>query len=445
MTPGDEKTILLSTREFLANRIHTVETPAGVSRSIGHLLVGRWIVGSRTADEPPTETQEAAFKVARSIGHGALGEVFEVRFNTCPQLAFALKVPLLPIENTAAAIRHEVDKLNRLSHPHLPRLYLTGELELLGQSVPYYVTDLLRPLAEELPDFEKRRPVPAILVARLFYALAHALSYLSEQSVVHNDVKPDNIMFLAGCPYLTDFGTARSSGEINEVEENRLAGRLFGTPRWLPPEIVDVVKGSNGAKVVLHPDRISQKTDVYGLGLVALRLLSGRDLFEGAISGDLGEVFFYFHELLRNQDLLGRYQRQVAQILERTYLGTDPIADSRLRDSDVQRLYQRFDTPSSAYLRPSKWGENPAAASPAARPARFAGIHAKKTFLDDLLRLAGACLAPNGERIKAPALVQKMESLWAGIDRPGNPSARRAPTGTAKIESDRIRLHRGSK
>ena len=422
--PPEERTIQLSTREFLGDRLRPYEPPVDPPSVPGPSLVGRWIAGGTVVDQrPPPHTGGVAWSVVRSIGRGALGEVFEVRSSSRPNRPFALKFPILPLERTAPAIRNEIEKLSRLSFPNLPRIEAHGELQCGDlHGAPYYVTDLLESLDLALPGFAKCRPVDPVATVRIFHALARTLAYLAKEGIVHRDVKPENILIHSGRAILVDWGTARSTSEINELEQNRLAGRLFGTPRWLPPEIVDVLGEGDSAWVTLYPDRISQKTDVYGLGLVVLRLLSGRDLFEEPLGANVLQLFHRFHHLMRNENLLDRYQRQVHQILERNYLGSDPICDARIRDEDLRRLYRRFDQPSTTSLpRPSGRMKRPAEEARDAsrmRQSRFSGVDARKTFIDDVLRLASLCLAPYEQRIKAPALLARLEETWPGL--PGN-------------------------
>jgi serine/threonine protein kinase len=85
---------------------------------------------------------------------------------------------------------------------------------------------------------------------------------------VHCDVKPANVIVdPKGVAKLTDFGIARAARDRDEQE-------LLGTARYIAPERVE------GGPV-------TARTDVYGLGLVAYELLTGRPAFDGATSEEL--------------------------------------------------------------------------------------------------------------------------------------------------------------
>ena len=111
----------------------------------------------------------------------------------------------------------------------------------------------------------ERGPLPAHEVARLVRQVAAALDAAHAAGVVHCDVKPANVIVdRDGVAKLTDFGIARAARDRDEQE-------LLGTARYIAPERVE------GGPV-------TARTDVYGLGLVAYELLTGRPAFDGATS-----------------------------------------------------------------------------------------------------------------------------------------------------------------
>jgi serine/threonine protein kinase len=114
----------------------------------------------------------------------------------------------------------------------------------------------------------ERGPLPAHEVARLIRQVAGALDAAHAAGVVHCDVKPANIIVdREGVAKLTDFGIARAARDRDEQE-------LLGTARYIAPERVE------GGPV-------TARTDVYGLGLVAYELLTGRPAFDGATTEEL--------------------------------------------------------------------------------------------------------------------------------------------------------------
>src|SRR5438045_5261605 len=110
--------------------------------------------------------------------------------------------------------------------------------------------------------------MPAHEVARLIRQVAAALDAAHAAGVIHCDVKPGRVIGdRDGAAKRTDFGIARAARDRDEQE-------LLGTARYIAPERVE------GGPV-------TARTDVYGLGLVAYELLTGRPAFDGATSEEL--------------------------------------------------------------------------------------------------------------------------------------------------------------
>jgi serine/threonine-protein kinase len=116
--------------------------------------------------------------------------------------------------------------------------------------------------AEPLPD-----PIFALRVAR---EIARGLAAAHEAGVVHNDLKPSNVMLLEGSTdeaprvKVLDFGAASHVGRTQEGE----GGMIFGTAQYMSPE--------HGSGLPTDP-----RSDLYALGIVLYEMLSGAVPFEG--------------------------------------------------------------------------------------------------------------------------------------------------------------------
>jgi tRNA A-37 threonylcarbamoyl transferase component Bud32 len=152
--------------------------------------------------------------------------------------------------------------LARCDHPNLVRVV---DLDV-HEGRPFVVMEYLAgPTLEKFA--ERQRPAPR-RAARLVNELARAVAYLHDRGIVHQDIKPRNVLVDAqGRPRLIDFGLARLQHAWSE-DTCQWTG---GTAAYMSPE-----------QAAGRADRIGPRTDVFGLGGLLYHLLTGRPLYQGA-------------------------------------------------------------------------------------------------------------------------------------------------------------------
>ena len=186
-----------------------------------------------------------------------------------PQLGrrIALKELALDVRISEPERRQRIDRFFRearaagnLSHPGIVTIFDFGD----DKGRYFIAMEYLE--GETLKNHINRMgalPLPEAL--RIILALCDAVEYAHARSIVHRDIKPDNIHLLPdGGVKVTDFGIARLLGEPTIT----VAGQVFGTPSYMAPEQV------RGASV-------DARTDIFSLGLVLFEMLSGRKAFWG--------------------------------------------------------------------------------------------------------------------------------------------------------------------
>jgi tetratricopeptide (TPR) repeat protein len=178
---------------------------------------------------------------------------------------------------------------------------------------------------------EKRGQIPEDEARRWLVDLAEALAHAHEQGILHRDLKPGNIIIEAGHARLLDFGIARAmradAGGKNLTQE----GMLVGTPRYCSPE---QALGNN----------LDARSDLYGLGVIAYRMVSGKVPIEGANAPEtlLRQVTMKplpVAEAVRPGVISPSLARVIDRLLEKSpddrYPSAQAVADALLEKQDV--------------------------------------------------------------------------------------------------------------
>ena len=155
-------------------------------------------------------------------------------------------------------IRIEAQAAARLCHPNITNVYDYGESEQVGLTVPYVVMELVdgASLAGRLG---REGRLPWREAVTIGAEVSSALATAHARGVVHRDVTPGNVMLTSTGVKVVDFGISALVGESEKGPD----GALLGTPAYLAPERLD-----NG--------QVSPATDVYAVGLLLYRMLTGR-------------------------------------------------------------------------------------------------------------------------------------------------------------------------
>jgi tRNA A-37 threonylcarbamoyl transferase component Bud32 len=199
------------------------------------------------------------YEIIRSIGKGAMGEVFLGRDPHINRLTAVKTVRFEEnfadddIEQIKIKFFREAESAGTLSHPHIVTIYDAGED---GDSA-YIAMEFLE--GSTLLRFARRkRLLPLRRLIRYMAQVAEALDYAHTQGVTHRDIKPANIMLIhANQIKITDFGIAHLA-----TSSQTQTGVVKGTPYYMSPE-------------QFSGQKVDGRSDIFSLGTTMFQLLTG--------------------------------------------------------------------------------------------------------------------------------------------------------------------------
>lgn len=216
------------------------------------------------------------YRLERELAQGGMGSIWVARhLRLDVDVALKFMAPeFADSPELRARFEREAKAAALLKSPHAVQVHDYG----IDGGAPYIVMELLEgeDLAARLAR-EGRLSLAA--TRRIVEDVGKALRRAHEVGLIHRDMKPANI-FLARqagdeVVKILDFGIAKTTGVIGGDQATR-ADALLGSPSYMSPE------------QVRSSARVDHRTDLWSLGVIAFRCLTGRLPFP---EGELGDVF----------------------------------------------------------------------------------------------------------------------------------------------------------
>ncbi len=281
------------------------------------------------------------YSIVRQLGEGATSNVYlamrDESFST---------VALKQFRNVFQSDWHrkmfltEVELGKTMRHKNIVHVL---EADLNEKSGAYLVMEYAHGVSLDQYEYADNL-LPIKTVLSVVEQIANALRYAAELGVVHRDVKPANIILSPnGTAKLTDFGCAVPSQELGSVVAGSLA--------YMSPE-------------QLEGQPLDQRADIYALGAVLYRLLTGKNTFAAEDNFDARVAILNFPvipiETYRKelpQDLIAVINRAMQKNIAERYANWDEFLRDfgeaahaiRMSDYDLD-MYRGFSLPTQAVL-----------------------------------------------------------------------------------------------
>ncbi len=212
-------------------------------------------------------------RLSRQLGQGGMGAVWladHLGLHTRVAVKF-ISAELARDSDSVARFSREASSASQVRSSHVVQIFDHG---VTPEGLPFIVMEFLdgEDLARRLHRLGR---LPPREIVSIVTQAAKALSRAHSLSIVHRDIKPDNIFLVDEdgdlVVKLLDFGIAKITDQMGATR----TGSMIGTPFYMSPE------QAIGAKAIDH------RTDLWSLGVVTFQMATGRRPFEGDTVGAL--------------------------------------------------------------------------------------------------------------------------------------------------------------
>lgn len=214
--------------------------------------------------------QLGGYRLISLLGKGGMAEVWlgeQLRLNR--QVAIKIISETSPLADTGHLVERferEAHSIARLDHPNILSVLDYGKAEGYLYLVMPYVRQ------GSLQNWLRHETLSRTQAFSLFEQVLSALSYAHRAGIVHRDLKPGNILLHEdGRVLLADFGLAKP---LNDNLGLTAIGAVVGSPEYMAPE-----------QFMGYAD---YRSDLYSMGVILYRLLTGRALYSGTSAMELG-------------------------------------------------------------------------------------------------------------------------------------------------------------
>ncbi|MGZ3448707.1 MAG: serine/threonine protein kinase [Polyangiales bacterium] len=220
----------------------------------------------------------STYQVKRVLGEGGMGKVYEAAHTRLGSRRFAVKVlhaEYARHNDVLSRFQREAEAAASINHTHVLEVF---DVSRTDDGRPYIVSEFLE--GEDFHEYlERVRRIDIATAVGVTRQIAGALKAAHDAGIVHRDLKPENVYVVqnrslmgrrAG-PFvkILDFGISKVQGKDTNLTRT---GMIMGTPNYMAPEQA-------------RGEKVDHRVDVYALGAMLYRMVTGKRAFEGTDAG----------------------------------------------------------------------------------------------------------------------------------------------------------------
>jgi serine/threonine protein kinase/tetratricopeptide (TPR) repeat protein len=271
----------------------------------------------------PGEKFGDRYTIIEEIARGGMGRVYKAKDH---ELGITVVLKMLPPELSSRSgmidqFRKETLLGRSVSHENVVRIHDLGEVN----NIRYISMDFIK--GENLRELIQTSGSLTISTClHIALQVCQALKAAHQKGIIHQDLKPQNIMIdNSGKVFVTDFGLAKSVS----ISEALHPGKISGTPKYFSPEQA-------------RGEESDQRSDIYSLGVILYEMVSGSAPFKA----DTAEGYIHKHTSEKpplpskiNPDIPPPCEKIILKCMEKRRENRYQTVDELLQDLETQKKH----------------------------------------------------------------------------------------------------------